>query len=273
MAFKEILLHLDASESVEARINVAVELAQRYNAHIKGLYILSHTLVPAYTEVMVGVEQIEEQLAELARKEAKRIEQQFLSAAQAVDVKAECLCVQGDAISLTSRYAHYCDLVIMGQAERNSQFLDAEGLADHVILMAGKPVLVVPYIGVNKNFGQRVMIAWNGGREGTRAVHDALPLLQQAKSVEIATVDMEDGERLSQYLRDYLAIHNIRATCHHFPARDIEIGAMLLSRVADEGIDLMVMGAYGHSRFRELMLGGVTLHLLKHMTVPVLMSH
>lgn len=273
MAFKEILLHLDASESVEARINAAIELAQRYDTHIKGLYILSHTLVPAYTEVMVGMEQIEEQLAEFARKEAKRIEQLFLTATQAASIKAKWHCVQGDAITLTSHYAHYCDLVIMGQEERSPQLFTAEGLVDHVTLMAGRPVLVIPYIGTRKNFGQRIMIAWNGGREGTRAVHDALPLLQQAKSIEIATVDIENGERLSQQLRDYLAMHNIKAHCHQFPARDIEIGAMLLSRVSDESIDLVVMGAYGHSRFRELMLGGVTLHLLKHMTVPVLMSH
>jgi nucleotide-binding universal stress UspA family protein len=273
MPFKEILVHLDAHDSTEARLKIAIQLAQRHEAQLHGLYILSHTVIPAYTEVMVGIEHIEAQLAELAQKQADQIKQWFVQQTEAAQLNAQWHCLQGEPIEITSRYARYCDLVIMGQEERSTHVLAADGLVDHIILMAGTPVLVVPYIGPAETLGERIMIAWNGSREGIRAVRDALPILQQAKRVEIATVDVAQGDRLSQYLRNYLAVHHIKAQTHQFPARDIEPGALLLSRVAEEGIDLMVMGAYGHSRFRELMLGGVTLHVLKQMTVPVFMSH
>lgn len=272
MPFKKLLIHLDANDNIEGRLKIAIQLAQQNEAQLHGLYILSHTVIPAYTEVMVGIEHIEAQLAELAQKQAEGVKHFFLQHTQAAQLNAQWHCLQGDPIEITSRYAHYCDLVIMGQEER-SGYLMAEGLVDHVILMAGTPVLVVPYIGPAETLGERIMIAWNGSREGIRAVRDALPILQQAKKVEIATVDVTQGDRLSQYLRNYLAVHHVKAHTHQFPARDIETGALLLSRATEEGIDLMIMGAYGHSRFRELMLGGVTLHVLKQMTVPVFMSH
>jgi len=122
------------------------------------------------------------------------------------------------------------------------------------------------------------MIAWDAGRESARAVSDALPLLKRAKAVEVAVFNPErrrrdHGEQPGADVSLYLARHGVKVTVAQQSGADFEVGAQVLSRAADTAADLIVMGAYGHSRVRELVLGGVTRTILESMTVPVLMSH
>jgi len=149
-------------------------------------------------------------------------------------------------------------------------------LPEELALGVGRPVLVVPRYGTFETVGQRVLIAWNGSREATRAVNDAIPILKMATKVTVLSVDPEgepDRRLPGADLALHLARHGIAAEAESTQALDIGVGDVLLSRAADLGADLIVMGAYGHSRLREMMLGGATRHLLQHMTVPVLMSH
>jgi nucleotide-binding universal stress UspA family protein len=137
-------------------------------------------------------------------------------------------------------------------------------------------VLIVPRYGVFGTVGERVLIAWNGSREATRAAHDALPLLKRATKVTVLSIDPDhDSQRRvpSADITLHLARHGVAAEADSTVALDIAVGDVLLSRAADLGADLIVMGGYGHSRVREMVLGGATRHLLQHMTVPVLMSH
>jgi nucleotide-binding universal stress UspA family protein len=137
-------------------------------------------------------------------------------------------------------------------------------------------VLVVPRYGTFDTVGERVLVAWNGSREATRAVHDALPILKLATKVTVLSIDPErdTGDRIpSADIALHLARHGVAAEGTSTVGLDISVGDLLLSRAADLGADLIVMGAYGHSRMRELVLGGATRHILQHMTVPVLMSH
>ena len=119
------------------------------------------------------------------------------------------------------------------------------------------------------------MIAWNGSQEAVRAINDALPILQQAEKVSVVAVNppSSEGDIPTAGICAHLARHNINTEGDQVFAKDISVGDILLSRAPDQGIDLLVMGAYGHTRLREAILGGVTKHMLEHMTIPVLMSH
>jgi nucleotide-binding universal stress UspA family protein len=123
-----------------------------------------------------------------------------------------------------------------------------------------------------------VVIAWNSAREAARAVHDAMPLLIAAEAVTVLTIDPREGpqghgELPGADISLHLARHGVKAQVERTVSADLPVGEVLLSRLADLGADLLVMGAYGHSRMRELLLGGATRSLLQSMTVPVLMSH
>jgi nucleotide-binding universal stress UspA family protein len=142
--------------------------------------------------------------------------------------------------------------------------------------MAGRPVLVVPYIGPSGTLGKRVLLAWNATREATRAATDALPFLQAADEVLVVLVkphSISHGEVPGADIGLYLARHGVHVKVETIEGVDIDAGNLLLSRAADLSSDLIVMGAYGHSRFSELVLGGVTRTMFESMTVPVLMSH
>jgi nucleotide-binding universal stress UspA family protein len=167
--------------------------------------------------------------------------------------------------------------LILGQAVAEEEDVPA-GFAEHVVLAAGRPVLMIPYAGQPAALGERVLVAWNASRESTRALTDALPLLQRAAQVDVLTVNARPGrdghgEMPGADIALYLARHGVSANVHPTHGEDIGVGEWLLSRAADLGTDLIVMGAYGHSRLREMVLGGATRTILQSMTVPVLMSH
>ena len=139
-------------------------------------------------------------------------------------------------------------------------------------------MLVIPYAGEFEGIGANVLVAWNASRESTRAVTDALPLLARAKSVAVLVVDPEEaggkhGDSPGADIALHLARHGVNAKAYPTPSGGVEVGDVILSRASDIGADLIVMGAWGRSRARELVMGGATRSLLERMTVPVLLSH
>ena len=174
-------------------------------------------------------------------------------------------------------HARYADLVVIGQPNPDEGSGVEPGFAHRLVLAAGRPVLAVPYAGEFKTIGKRVLVAWNAGREATRAVTDAIPLLRTADEVTVTAVrpgrTPGHGEVPGADIGLYLSRHGVRVKVAAIEATDIDVGNELLSRAADRSCDLIVMGAYGHSRVSELVLGGVTRTLFDSMTVPVLMSH
>jgi nucleotide-binding universal stress UspA family protein len=173
-------------------------------------------------------------------------------------------------------HARFHDLVIIGQTNPDDSHAIGAGFVSDVVLGAGRPVLVIPYIGPHPTLGRQVLVAWDGSREATRAMHDALPLLAAAERVLMLTINNEDSteaESSGVAMCGRLVQRGIAATTQHLPLDAVNVGDLLLDRAADEGFDLIVMGAYGHTRLREIVLGGTTRQLLNHMTVPVLLSH
>jgi nucleotide-binding universal stress UspA family protein len=137
---------------------------------------------------------------------------------------------------------------------------------------------VVPYIGGSDIIGRRALVAWNASREAARALNDAIPLLEDAENVTVLSVNPKrgirgEGDLPAADIALHLARHGMKAEASYVVAEDIGVGDALLSRAADLGSDLIVMGGYGHSRLREIVLGGATRTVLRHMTVPVLLSH
>jgi nucleotide-binding universal stress UspA family protein len=134
---------------------------------------------------------------------------------------------------------------------------------------------MVPYAGRFPDAGQRVLVAWNASREAARAVTDALPLLSRAERVEVVAFDStgDHGEVPGADIALFLSRHGVKASAARQSAPGVDVGSQILSRAADVDADLIVMGAYGHSRLRELALGGATRSMLDAMTVPVLMAH
>ncbi|MFD2271597.1 universal stress protein [Undibacterium arcticum] len=178
-------------------------------------------------------------------------------------------------LSLQTRY---CDLVVVSQSDpdQSSPGVIAD-LPEYVMLNCARPVLIIPYAGQFDLVGNNALVAWDGSMEATRAVTNAIPLLKRAKKCHRSTVqspalsDMH-GAQPGADVALYLARHDIKIEVLQ-QHTELDVGDALLSLAADMRSDLMVMGGYGHTRFREVLLGSVTKTMLKTMTVPVLMSH
>jgi nucleotide-binding universal stress UspA family protein len=278
MDYKTILVHLDRGARRSERLELAFTLADRYDAHLVGLFALSAARIPSYALAEGGAPLIAVQ--DRLRAEAVREAESAFRAAMARHhgVKAEWRASNADALSAALLNARYSDLVIAGQRERDAD--DDAGLApefvDELVLSCGRPVLLVPYAGRFRDTGRRVLVAWNASSEAARAVADALPLLARAESVNIVVFEPgragDHGEEPGADAALYLARHGVKATVSKYGGSGVDIGSQILSRAADLGADLIVMGAYGHSRMRELILGGATRTILESMTAPVLMS-
>ena len=280
MAYKDILVVLDDMPECEARVDVALGLARTHDAHLIGLMVIEPVPIPTYAmsqfppEVMEARRRMEEEAR--ARVRAK-----FERRAGASGVPYEWHTTDGDAVKAVSLFGRHADLAVIGQENPDRGAFGASAdLAESVVLASGRPVLIVPYVGTYSNAGRRVMVAWDASREAARAVADALPLLQAAESVVTLSANPGSGPRPDRHgdlpgadIARHLARHGVNVEVHRIEARDVAVADMLLNRIADESIDLLVMGAYGHARVREIWLGGVTRDVLRHMTVPVLVSH
>ncbi|MEE9598205.1 MAG: universal stress protein [Acidiferrobacterales bacterium] len=276
MAVKDLLVHVDDSKASTVRVDTAIRLAQTYDAHLTGLYVMPHFEIPVYAEAQIPDEILAAQ-REGALARVAEAEKTFRVATDKAGLSPEWRFVEDRLAPALALHARYVDLVIVGQRGDTDPWSMSNGVAEHVVLQSGRPTLVVPYIGVPDSIGKHVLVAWNASREAVRAIHDAMPFLEQAQTVTVLAInppEHADENRIpSADICQHLARHGVNAEAAHIEAHDIAVGDMLLSRAADRGADLIVMGAYGHSRFREFVLGGATRHLLEHMTVPVLMAH
>jgi nucleotide-binding universal stress UspA family protein len=277
MTYKTILVHLDTQPRSSERLAFACQLAAQFDAHVVGLYAPGALYIPSYALAEAGPA-VRELVEKRAADNLRAAEQRFRdAAAKRGDARAEWRAADSDAALALRLSARYADLVVAGQPQAGHERGQA-ALADELALSAGRPVLFIPYTGSFPAIGRRVLIAWDGGREAARAVADALPLLRGAQSVEVAVFDppLAGGSHGAQPGADaalYLARHGVKVTVHTQSGAGYDVGAQILSRAADTSADLIVMGAYGHARVRELVLGGVTRTVLGAMTAPVLMSH
>jgi nucleotide-binding universal stress UspA family protein len=275
--YKSILVPVDGRERSKRSIGLACRMAATFDSHLVGLYVQSPPNVPAAARLVGAGKMLEDLqrkvIAELAESARKRFEKGVNAAGP---VRTEWRTTEGERAEVIALHARYADLVIVNQTDPGA--VGASNFVDAVILSVGRPMLVVPFAGEFTEVGRNVVLCWDASREAARALTDALPLLVRAAKVTILTVDasasrMGHGELPGADIALYLARHGVKAEVARITADNGGIGEAILSRAFDLGTDLIVMGAYGHSRVRQVVLGGVTRTILRSMTVPVLLSH
>ncbi len=283
MSYRSITVHLDTGVRCTARTLLGLRMARHWGARYLG--VAPAGLPGDLLDASVGdAERLAaiQQAAENLHNRAEGLATAF-AAHCSVDrfVGVEARVVAAEPVDAVVARARWSDLVIVGQAEPGVDIADvAHDLPQQVILHAACPVLVVPFAGeFNGIVGERMLVAWKDGHECARVLHDALPFLKRAR--QITVLELTDPARSEAPVRDedaraatreWLAAHDI-AVEWRTEASGVAAGDRILFVAADLSADLIVAGAYGHSRVREWLLGGVTQHLLRHMTVPMLFSH
>jgi nucleotide-binding universal stress UspA family protein len=283
MAYKDILVVLDEDERSHQRISLAASLAERFGAHLVGLCLKIGREPPGpfdqFNAEMPLFRPIYEELEERIRGRAEATRLIFEEIAGRSALSAEWRTASGYPPVQAALHGRYADLIILGQIDPEDPWSPLlHPRPEDVALASGRPILMVPYAGRFEHLGHRVLVGWDASREATRAVADAMPLLTAAASVTVITVDAEKessghGEVPGGDIALHLARHGVRANVERTVSVRIGIGNTLLSRASDLEADLLVMGAYGHSRVRELLLGGATRTVLASATLPLLMAH
>ena len=195
MTYQDILVHVDDSEAMPARVGTALELAERFGAHLTGVYVDPGIALPALMDVPIAPNLIDELEAEHQQR-CEEAERRFRETTSHSDVSSEWRLAKGELADTLAHHARYADLVILGQEGGDDQKMVVGGLPDTVVLTCGRPALVVPYIGTKTPPGKFVIVAWNGSREAARAVNDALPMIKDAEKVEVVCIGADDEEHL-----------------------------------------------------------------------------
>jgi nucleotide-binding universal stress UspA family protein len=275
---RSILVHLDPSPRSTQRLILARELGARHGAGVTALYAsMSSALSAPYVldagpgDLMAMLQQLDLDYRDAARERFDR----SLSGDSAPVIWRE---LQGaPLIPGFATQALWADLMVLGQFDPSDPMTTgvSADFVPSVLLASGRAALIVPFIDVPTPIGGQVLIAWKSTREAAHAVSAAVPLLQRAHQIHLALADEPGTESAhADSLEAYLRLHDVHAPIqHHRLSAAGDAGDALLSLAADVGADLLVMGCYGHSRARELVLGGASRTVLRTMTLPVLMAH
>ncbi len=280
MTYRSLLVLLDPGPQCAARSQAAMRLANALDCHLVGVAPTGLIDLPVSLYAAASLADFAALAWDALRDQAERAADRFRAECRAAGVAScEAIVDESDPAASLVRHAHCSDLTLLTQADPAAPgHRTMQGMVEQVLLYSARPTLILPYAGRSDSIGSHVMVAWDDSRESARAVSDALPLLRLAERVEVVGWN-EAGAIEANALRARLkALH--RWLLRQGVAADvgieptgIGIAEAMLSRAADLGTDLIVMGAYGHARWAERVLGGATRGLLAAMTVPVLMSH
>jgi nucleotide-binding universal stress UspA family protein len=279
MGIKNLLVVADSSDASESRVEAAASLAAEHGAHLVGLYIFP-LLEPDPTRPDPLIDKIVTAYIREDQELARAARLRFDAASDRHGIKSEWRTAGGFASEEAAVHARYADLSIVGQIDpRLRRTVVPPLIPEEVAFAAGRPILVTPFSWKPNRIGRRVLVAWHARREAARAVSDALPILRKAESVTVLVVNPEKwaisphGEEPGADIALYLARHGVTVQVEVAESEDAKVCEVVRTRADKAGGDLIVMGAYGHSRTLELILGGVTRDMLCDMMVPVLMSH
>lgn len=281
MTIKTVLAYLPSEELAEPVLKSAVALGKAQGAHVVGLH-LEASYYPAYGEVAIAMPpDVIEQMRKPLRERAKKLEESFKARMADENISSEWRSGTSEYSALPGRIveeAVSADLVLCPQVEPESVDVTTLDLPERLILEGGRPVLVIPPEASVQIPPKRVLIAWNNSPQAARAVFDSLALMTHADAITILTLASDadarrEAEEHAGKLAANLARHGLPAKVEAVETGHSSASDYLNSRVAEEGADLLVMGCYGHSRFRELVFGGVSRTMLGAVKVPTVMSH
>jgi nucleotide-binding universal stress UspA family protein len=287
MAFLSSLVMASSAEA-ESAIDVAFQLATRSNGHVTGLYVSGDPVsnMPSVIEGMAERQIITEfqKTRDRLEKNEQMSRETFIKACEKyggalVDVPAPATCVTatwqvspGRPEKVLAEKARVHD-VLIGNATGQAAGQEALKVIETALFDAGRPVLVVPRT-TPASIGKNILIGWNRTANAARAVMAAMPLITTAETVTICHVDT--GAKPGPSAEDLavsLAWHGVDASVRHIAAGGAPVSDLIMTEAANNGGDLVIMGAYSHSRMQEFVLGGVTRHALRHVVAPLLMMH
>jgi nucleotide-binding universal stress UspA family protein len=285
MTYKTILVHINNERRLPGLMEAAGAVAATHNAHLIGVSVIPPLMLPQTSDFAIAVPSMIEAHRDAYRAEENRMRKLFDVAVQGAPsgaYTAEWRSLDAyqlaSAVQLILPVARASDLIVVSQADVNWDGTVALDFPDTLATDSGRPVLIVPNKPAKPFAAKRILVAWNGRREATRAVFDALPLLRKADEVKILWLDPHDdnqtqGDLPAADLCATLARHGVKCDEATTLSPKTSVGETLLFEATKYGWDMLVMGCYGHSRIREFILGGASRHILTHMTIPVLMSH
>jgi nucleotide-binding universal stress UspA family protein len=258
--YRDLLVFLSASDSASARLDAAIALATEHGARLTGVDVSTDAV-------------FESDL----RERATGLKDDFERRLKAAGLRGVFRTPnRSDSVAWKALYAHYADLVIAPTVNEAAARLVLPAVPEEVLVSAGVPMLLIPDLWTPEPLGRKVMVAWNGSREATRALHDALPLLARAEAVTLFAYDSRQAvmQQEMDLLVAHLAEHGVAARPFTWPASgDVAPIDALFSCLSEDDADLIVAGGYGHSRWLEHLFGGVSEALASTLVVPVLMSH
>ncbi len=280
MTIKDLLVHVDPTPAAQARLEAAFLLAERFGARVTALYLIAEPFLRSMAGLHVPADIVREHLAHAkAEAEATFAVVQEAAARRKVNLLTRRETGSLDRLpELLARDARNTDLTTIGQPNPETGSSDEVLLVEAAFMETGRPALVIPHAGMRAMPPKRVVIAWDASREASRAVHDALPLLRLAEDVVVLVVDAQSlgartGRQPGTGVMAHLSQHEVKVRLKRVESDRRGMGEFILAQAEEEAADLLVMGGYGHSRLREMLVGGVTRYMLERMTVPILFSH
>jgi len=275
---KDIIVNLEPDAANDPACAYALSVARAFGAHLAGAALAFDPMLPGYVGAELSpvlIEQVRsegltrakarlERFDELAKREGVSAEQRLIEASQA------------SAAMQFSQAARRFDLSVVMQSDRGGT--NNDDLIEGVLFGSGRPIAVVPYVQKEPISFDRVLCCWDGSQAAARAVNDALPFLSKARACNLLIVENDRTKRERMQIRGadmgkHLARHGVQVGIERVPSGEIDVASAILDFAADSSATLLVMGGYGHSRLREMILGGATRAILSSMTLPVLMSH
>ena len=273
MPYKTILVHLANDPGHMERLDCAIGLAERFGAHLTAIYIATPIGMPAEVTGRGASLGYLAAATETAREWAVEVEAECRKCCQALDLSLEWRVDQGEHTEVLGRHAHFADLTVVSQHPHDLAHRIGSHFPDDVPLTSGGPVLMLPRRHSGPVAAARPLVAWKSTAHAARAVRQALPFLQAADNTMLITVGGEEGELPGTEIASMLHRHGVTVEIHNEDGDDRHAGEIVVAQAKALDCDLVVMGAHGHSRLRELVLGSTTQHVFNHADKPLLVAH
>lgn len=276
MAIKDLAVAYNGSPNANSALKMAAQMCQKYGASLTGLYASQPVRFEGNVQRWISddiMDNLRKAEAETAREIADKFKQQ--AAAEGYAGAPEFIAEEGIPNAVIARQARYHDLLLLGQfSDPNDSRRNVR--AEDLVLRAGRPLIIVPIKYEVVPFNEYAVVAWDGSRTASRALSDAMQILETKKRLDVVTVSSDGGngggQRVAQVIK-HLERHGVDARHVKLKATREGVGGTILDYCAEQKPDVLVMGAYGHAKLREDLFGGTTRHILAHMNVPVLMAH
>lgn len=281
---KDILVHVDNTPACEFRVKRATGIAERLGARLTGLYVRPQPMPAGYLGGDIGVfvddgsfDTNNPQIQARIQMAATSAEGVFRGVLHRHHIEEDWKVAAGSMVREVCFWAQHMDLAIIGRSDTSAAGTDLSAVGE-ILLSIGRPVIILPDAHIHSHIGEHILFAWQPQQEAARAVSDSLAFLRSAKSVTVLAVELHSNDhdtilRSLEALERHLRHHGVAPRMRSIRAEGKSVGERILGEAENEGADFIVCGAYGHSRLRELIFGGVTRSLLESSNIPLLMSH